>query len=97
MLLPGLLLGLASCWHRGILKTFLAHPSILLMPAFTHFTFASSTKWCKDSSTTEEGKEEDEEKEEGEKGKEKAEEPFIIFSAKFTILNIIISTMGIAG
>merc|ERR1711934_953877 len=44
MFLPGLLVGLASCWHRGILKTLLAHPSILLLPAFTNFTFTSSTK-----------------------------------------------------
>ena len=91
MFLPGLLVGLASCWHRGILKTLLAHPSILLLPAFTNFTFASSTKWCKRSS-----KEVDEEKEEGEhqEGGE-AEEPFIIFSAKFTILNILLSMMAI--
>ena len=97
MFLPGLLLGLISCWHRGILKTFFAHPSILLMPVFTHFTFESSTKWCKGSSTIEEGKENDEEKEEDEKGEktegEEDEEPFIIFSAKFTILNLLISSL----
>ena len=93
MLLPGLLLGLASCWHRGILKTFLAHPSILLMPVFTHFTFESSTKWCKGGS-----KEEEEEVEEGEKeekaGGGEAEEPFIVFSPKFTILNLIINLLA---
>ena len=94
MFIPGLLLGFASCWHCGILKTFFDHPSILLMPVFTHFTFASSIWWCKGSSK----EEEEEEVEEGEK-KEKAgggatEEPFIIFSAKFTILNLLISTMG---
>jgi hypothetical protein len=53
MFLPGFLLGLASCWHRGILKTFIAHPSIILMPTFTYFTFASSTKWCRRSSEEE--------------------------------------------
>ena len=100
MFLPGFLLGLASCWHRGILKTFLAHPSILLLPAFTHYTFASSTKWCKGSSK-EKGKEEDEERGEKQKraggggGGGEAEEPFIVFSPNFTILNIILSIMGI--
>ena len=95
--LPGLLLGLASCWHRGIFKTFLAHPSILLLPVFTHFTFASNSKWCK-TSPKEEGKEEDEEEEEDERQNKaggEAEEAFITFSAKFTLLNILISTMGI--
>ena len=36
--LPGFLVGLFSCWHRGILKTFLAHPSVFLMPLFTCVT-----------------------------------------------------------
>jgi len=44
--LPGLLVGLFSCWHRGILKTFLTHPSILLLPVFTNFTFVSNSKVC---------------------------------------------------
>ena len=44
MFLHGLLLGIVSRWHRGILETFVAHPSIVLRPVFTHFTFASSTK-----------------------------------------------------
>ena len=79
MFLPGFLLGVASCWHRGILKTILAHPSIILMPTFTHFTFASSTKWCKRSSKEEVG-----EQEEG----GETEKPFITFSAKFTFLNV---------
>ena len=92
MFLPGLLLGLATCWHRGILKSFLAHPSIILMPTFTHFTFASSTKWCKDSAK-EEGAEGEGEKEKKAGGE--AEEPFIIFSAKFTLLNLLIATVAI--
>ena len=78
MFLPGFLLGLVSCWHRGILKTLIAHPSIILMPTFTHFTFASSTQWCKGSSNKEG------EKEEG----GDTEESFITFSAKFTFLNV---------
>jgi len=36
--LPGFLVGLFSCLHLGILKTFLAQPSVFLLPVFTHFT-----------------------------------------------------------
>ena len=95
MFLPGLLLGLVSCWHRGILKTVISHPSIVLLPTFTHFTFASSTKWCKGSSKEEE--KEEEEEEEGEKAGGESEGPFIVFSAKFTLFNLLISTLGIIG
>ena len=84
--LPGLLLGLASCWHKGIFKTIVAHPSVVLMPAFTHFTFESSTEWCR-------GKDEEGEKEEGETRRESTE-PFIRFSPKFTLVNIILSIVG---
>ena len=98
MFLPGLVLGIVSCWHCGIHKTFLTHPSIILMPAFTHFTFALSTKWCK-GIVKEEGDEEGEEKEE-EEGKEQGESrgepetPYITFSAKLTLANVIISAVG---
>ena len=44
--LPGFLIGLFACWHRGILKTLLAHPSVFLLPVFSHFTFASNSKPC---------------------------------------------------
>ena len=44
--LPGFLISLFTCWHRGILKTFLAQPSIFLLPVFTHFTFVSNSKLC---------------------------------------------------
>ena len=44
--LPGLLIGLFSCWHQGILKTLVAHPSVFLLPVFTHFTFGSNSKLC---------------------------------------------------
>ena len=74
MFLPGLLLGVISCWHKNILKTIVAHPSVVLMPAFTHFTFERSTKGSK---------------QEGEE-----EEPFIKFSPKFTIVNIVLSIPG---
>ena len=44
--LPGFIIGLFACWHRGILKTFLAHPSIFLLPIFTRFTFVPNTNYC---------------------------------------------------
>ena len=83
MFLPGLLLGLISCWHRGILKTLLAHPSIILMPAFTHFTFVSSTKWCKRLTKKN--------KEEQGNATEETGEPFITFSTTFTVANLVFS------
>ena len=91
--LPGFLLGLVSCWHRGILKTFIAHPSILLMPTFTHFAFASSTKWCKRSQEEEEGQEEGEEEEEGER--QEKTDPYIAFSTKATVCNLLLAVSGI--
>ena len=30
--LPGFLIGVFSCWHKGMLKTIVAHPSVVLMP-----------------------------------------------------------------
>ena len=92
------MLGLVSCWHRGILKTIISHPSILLMPTFTHFTFTSSTKWYKGGSK-EEGNEEGEKEGEGEKEDKaggEAEEPFIIFSPKFTLLNLLLNLLATA-
>ena len=44
--LPGFLVGMFACWHKGILRTFLAHPSIFLLPVFSHFTFVSNSKPC---------------------------------------------------
>ena len=90
--LPGLIVGLVSCWHRGILKTFIAHPSIILMPIFTHFAFASSTKWCKRNQEEEEGQEEGEEEEEGE-NQEKTD-PYIAFSTKATVCNLLLYILG---
>ena len=80
--LPGFLLGVVSCWHKNMLKTIFAHPSIVLMPAFTHFTFKSNTKWCKGRM------------EENEEENEKSTDPFITFSPKFTLANVIISIIG---
>ena len=45
MFLPGFLLGVASCWHKNMLKTIVAHPFLVLMPTFTHYTLESSTMW----------------------------------------------------
>ena len=47
MFLPGLLLGVGSCWHKNMIKTIVAHPSVVLMPTFTNFTFQSRINWCK--------------------------------------------------
>ena len=44
--LPGFLISLFACRHKEILKTFLAHPSVFLLPVFSHFTFASNSKLC---------------------------------------------------
>lgn len=68
LFLPGLLLGIISRWHKDIFKTFVAHPSMVLMPAFTGYAFQK------------------------EKEKE-TEEPFIVFSPKFTLLNILFSIL----
>ena len=32
MFLPGFFLGVFSCWHTDMLKTIVAHPSVVLMP-----------------------------------------------------------------
>ena len=87
MFLPGLLLGIACCWHRDIVKTVIAHPSVVLMPAFTFFTFSSKIK-C-DNSAEDEDK--DKSKQRGNENKNK--EPFIAFSAKFTLVNILLSML----
>ena len=68
--LPGLLLGIISCWHKDLVKTIVAHPSVVLMPAFTGYAFKK------------------------EKEKE-TEEPFIVFSPKITLLNILLSILGL--
>ena len=86
MFLPGFILGIASCWHNknnnsNMLKTFVAHPSVVLMPTFTHFTFTSNEKLCRGR------------REKGEQEKEKGDsvDPFITFSPRLTIMNVILS------
>ena len=44
LILPGLIIGLVSTWHRNLFKTFIKHPSILLLPMFSFFTFESNVK-----------------------------------------------------
>ena len=44
--LPGLLTGILASPHRGFLKTFLSHPSVFLLPTFSHFTFSTNKPCC---------------------------------------------------
>ena len=44
--LPGLVTGLIFIRHRAMLKTFMKHPSLLLLPVFTPLSFASNVKCC---------------------------------------------------
>ena len=44
--LPGLITGVISTWHWGLLTTFLTHPSLLLLPAVSYFTFESNSPKC---------------------------------------------------
>ena len=65
------------------------------MPAFTHFTFGSSRNCFKRRLTEEESEkegEQEEKQETGETGEE--EEPFVTFSATFTLANVLLSSVG---
>ena len=44
--LPSLITGIAFIWHRSLFKTFLSHPSLLLLPMFSFFTFESNAQKC---------------------------------------------------
>ena len=44
--LPGLITGIIFIWHRPLFNTFLKHPSLLLLPMFTFFTFKSNSEKC---------------------------------------------------
>ena len=46
VILPGLITGIIFIRHRSLLKTFLTHPSLFLLPAFTFFSFESNVKCC---------------------------------------------------
>ena len=86
MFLPGFFLGVFSCWHTDMLKTIVAHPSVVLMPTFTHFTFTSSTMWCRGRT-----EEDTEERGKNEITTDMSEEAFITFSPKLTLVNVILS------
>ena len=87
LFLPGILTGLFASWHKGILKTFLAHPSVFLLPMFTYFTFASSSKIC----CGREGQTRD-----YEMGTEiTKKETIIIFSPIYTAINASVSFVGL--
>ena len=90
--LPGLLLGIFLCWHKDIPKTIVAHPSIILMPAFTGFTFRKEKENIKE---TEKPEYSDRKTEEQENPKREKEELFIVFSTKFTVLNSLLSILSI--
>jgi len=81
-LCPGFFTALFACYHHRMIKTFLAHPSIYLLPAFTHFTFA----------TTKLSARKDEESSNVGGGGEA--ETFIAFSPKYTAVNIALSFAG---
>ena len=44
--LPGLITGIIFTWHPRLHKTFLRHPSLLLLPMFSFFTFESNAEKC---------------------------------------------------
>ena len=44
--LPGLITGMIFIRHCSLLKTFITHPSLMLLPAYTFFSFESNTKCC---------------------------------------------------
>jgi hypothetical protein len=50
MFLPGLMLALMSLFHKKpwiqIIKSIIRHPSLLLLPVFTHYTFSANGKSC---------------------------------------------------
>ena len=105
MFLPGLVLGVASCWHKNMLNTIVAHPSVVLMPTFTHFTFKSNksttrtttletTTTTRKSTTTTTIESTITTRESTTTTTRELGEPFITFSPKFTLVNIILSIAG---
>ena len=86
--LPGFLIGLVGCWHQGILKTFLAQPSVFFLPVFSYFTCASSnSKACCGREKTDGGRS-------GEVEITK-EETYVAFSPKSTAVNAAVSIVGV--
>ena len=86
--LPGFLIGLVGCWHQGILKTFLAQPSVFFLPVFSYFTCASSnSKACCGREKTDDGRTGEVES--------TAEETYVAFSPKSTAVNAAVSIVGV--
>ena len=46
LFIPGLLVSLVSLCHYNCITIILSHPSLLLMPVFTHYTFSVNNKCC---------------------------------------------------
>ena len=80
--IPGMINACFFSWHRGIFKTFLAHPSLLLLPTVTCFTFKSNEKFCPPDH-----------KGGSEEGEDKVE---IRFSLKATLFNILFTFAGMS-
>ena len=82
---PGILVSLFSCWHRGLLRTLLAHPSIILLPAYSYFTCASSERMtiCGKSCN-----------QKNDSRVAQVEETYIAFSPKYTAVNAALTTGG---
>ena len=79
-LCPGLFTALFACYHRRMIKTFLIHPSVYLLPTFTHFTFATTKLSVK--------------KDQAASNVEAEAETFIVFCPKYTAVNIVFSFIG---
>jgi len=104
--LPGLIIGVMSvCRNKNTFKTIAAHPSILLLPMFTYFTFFTNTKmFCKEKKDVEKDiMEEDDGVEKvvvkEDYGKEKngekdVTETRITFSRNWTLANVGASVLG---
>ena len=87
--IPGFLIGLFACWHQGILRTFLAQPSVFFLPMFSYFTCSSSNSkaCCCERKKTEE--------KDGREVESRAEETFVAFSPKHTSINAAASAVGV--
>ena len=87
--IPGFLVGLLACWHRGILKTFCAQPSVFLLPMFSYFTCASSnSEPCR---AVGKGKTDNVK---GVSAAAEVDNTYIAFSPKYTAVNAAVSIVG---
>ena len=85
--ISGFVVGLFACWHRGILKTFRAQPSVFLLPIFSYFTCPSSKLCCGvGKRKTHDGRDES--------ARAEVENTYIAFPPKYTAVN---AADGIVG